>query len=85
MLQSTALMLACNYGQTAVVRYLLQAGADMTLKGDDGMTCLHLATQNGHLECAQAILDQKNTPRKFLNSQVIKILCQKATTFSKYR
>merc|ERR1719312_193549 len=33
------------------------------------MTCLHLATQSGHLECAQAIVNHKNMPRKFLNCQ----------------
>ena len=33
------------------------------------MTCLHLATQNGHLACAESILNQKDMPRKFLNSQ----------------
>ena len=30
--QNTPLMLACHYGQGEVVKYLLQAGADMTLK-----------------------------------------------------
>lgn len=41
----------------------------MTLRGDDGMTCLHLATQNGFLECAHVILGQLHLPRNFLNTQ----------------
>lgn len=51
------------------VSFLRQAGADLTLKGDDGMTCLHLAAQSGHLECCHVILGQTNLPRKFLNLQ----------------
>ncbi len=41
----------------------------MTQIGDDGMTCLHLATQNGFLECAHVILSQSHLPRNFLNKQ----------------
>ena len=72
--QNSPLMLACIKGQPPVVRYLLQAGADLTLRGDDGMTCLHLAAQNGHLECVQDILSQNNLPRRFINQQVSQML-----------
>ena len=37
--------------------------------GDDGMTSLHLAAQNGHLEVVHAILNQNNMPKKFINLQ----------------
>ena len=37
--------------------------------GDDGMTSLHLAAQNGHLEVVHAILNQNHIPRKFINLQ----------------
>ena len=36
-------------GFADVTRYLLSAGAQAGLSGDDGMTALHFATQNGHL------------------------------------
>ena len=49
--------------------YSFIAGADLTLRGDDGMTCLHLAAQSGHLECVHVILGQNNLPRKFINLQ----------------
>ena len=35
--------------------------------GDDGMTSLHLAAQNGHIEVVHAILNQNNMPRKYIN------------------
>jgi len=62
-------MLACIKGKANLVKYLVAAGADLTLRGDDGMTCLHLASQNGHLECVHLILMQINLPRKFINLQ----------------
>lgn len=67
--QNSALMIASIKGRHEVVKYLLQAGADPTLRGDDGMTCLHLATQSGHLECSHVILNQTNLPRNFMNLQ----------------
>ena len=56
-------------GKANIVRYLCAAGANLTMRGDDGMTCLHLAAQNGHLECVHVIMGQNNLPRKFLNLQ----------------
>ena len=56
-------------GRANLVKYLVSAGADLTLRGDDGMTCLHLAAQNGKLDCVHLILSQKNLPRKFMNLQ----------------
>ena len=68
----TPLMLACAEGHTDVVKYLLHLGADMVLRGNDGMTCLHLAAQSGHLECVHAILTQNLFPRRMINETVIK-------------
>ena len=50
-----------------MVRYLIAAGAKVELKSDDGMTALHLATQNGHLECAHIILGSNNLPKNHIN------------------
>ena len=69
--ECSPLMVACAEGKVNVVRYLLHVGADMTLRGHDGMTCLHLAAQNGHLECVHAILSQSRLPRKLINETVI--------------
>ena len=44
--QNTPLMLACHYGQGEVVKYLLQAGADMTLKV---IMLLNVDTSKSHL------------------------------------
>ena len=54
--QNTPLMLACIKGRTNIIKYLLAAGADLTLRGDDGMTCLHLAAQNGHSDVLQVLI-----------------------------
>ena len=62
-------MLACIKGKANIVRYLCAAGANLTMRGDDGMTCLHLAAQNGHLECVHVIMGQNNLPKKWMNLQ----------------
>merc|ERR1712150_282148 len=59
--------IASQEGKSDIVRYLLQAGADLKWKGDDGMTSLHLAAQNGHLEVVHAILNQNNKQREIIN------------------
>ena len=38
--QLTPLMLAASKGKADVVKYLIRIGADVTLKGEDGMTAL---------------------------------------------
>lgn len=67
--QCSSLMIACSIGKVEMVRYLLGAGADITLRRDNGMTCLHLAAQNGHLECVHAILSKSRVPKKFINME----------------
>ena len=50
----TALMFAAAEGQTEVVKLLLAAGADATLKDVDGDTARNFAAQNGHTETVAA-------------------------------
>ena len=50
-----------------MVRYLITAGASLGLKSDDGMTALHLAAQNGHLESCHIILGANTRPKNHIN------------------
>ena len=47
---STALMVAVNKGHSAVVRALLNAGADLSLTTKDGRSAFLIAADNGNLE-----------------------------------
>ena len=44
-------------GHTEVARLLIKAGADLTLKANDGLTSLANATSKGHVAIAQLIKD----------------------------
>ncbi|CAN7994082.1 unnamed protein product [Ixodes hexagonus] len=46
----TPLMRAVDARRASVVHYLLKVGANPQAKGEDGMTCLHLAARCGSLE-----------------------------------
>jgi TonB family protein len=52
----TALMHAGSAGQDAVVRVLLDAGADVSRRNKAGETALHLAAQNGRTAVARLLL-----------------------------
>ncbi|MEM7589814.1 MAG: ankyrin repeat domain-containing protein [Myxococcota bacterium] len=52
----TCLMMAAISGYTHVARYLLQYGADITLKSTEGKTALDYAVEKGRNEITQAIL-----------------------------
>lgn len=54
----TPLHLAASLDQAAAIRVLVEAGADLEAKLDDGWTPLHLAAQ-GHPEAVSALLDTK--------------------------
>ena len=55
----TPLMHAAAEGQLEVVKILLEAGADPSLKDVDGDTAESFATQNGHNEVAGLLREQK--------------------------
>lgn len=70
----SALMCAVVGNRNDVLRLLVQCSADVTLKGTDGMTALHLAAKTGNFVAAQIILDhyQKSAStfkyERFLNA-----------------
>ncbi len=49
-------MTAAESGQTEIVRSLIQSGADVNAKRDDGASALTLATRDGHLEIVRLLL-----------------------------
>lgn len=53
----TAVMCAVVGEKNDILKLLIQCGADVTLKGPDGMTSLHLAAKIGNYMGAQIILD----------------------------
>jgi ankyrin repeat protein len=72
----TPLMAACAEGKTEVIKYLIHVGANMELRSNDGMSCLHLAAKNGHLEAVHVILTSGELAvrKKLLNQTVSRIL-----------
>ena len=44
-------------GHAAAVRLLLDYGVDVTTKGDDGLTTLHVASLGGHVEVVRILLE----------------------------
>jgi uncharacterized protein len=54
---STPLMMAARYGTDFAVNTLLTAGADPTLKNEQGLTALDFATQAGNDKVAKTIAD----------------------------
>ena len=69
--ECSPLMVSCVEGQTDVIKYLLLVGANMCLRSHEGMTCLHLAAKNGHLEAVHAVLSHSRLPKKLINETVI--------------
>ena len=51
------LVLAAQEGHLAVVRLLLEAGADKDAADTDGDTALHIAAKEGHLEVVRLLLE----------------------------
>ncbi|XP_045102813.1 histone-lysine N-methyltransferase EHMT1-like isoform X2 [Portunus trituberculatus] len=65
----TPLMIAITKEQNDVVHYLVQAGASLMAKTQDGMTCLHLAAKCGNLTACQHILESGRLTRHAINMQ----------------
>ena len=51
----TALMLAADWGNDAMVRMLLRLGADSTAENRDGLTSRQIAADSGYPEVADII------------------------------
>ena len=65
---SSALMLACIYGQTEAAKVLIKNGASLTLKNNDGATALHIAAFFCHKETVILLLEQGANPNSKNNS-----------------
>ncbi|KAG4069648.1 hypothetical protein HA402_014671 [Bradysia odoriphaga] len=68
----TAIMCAVVGGKNEILKLLVQFGADVTVKGQDGMTALHLAAKNGNIAAVEIILEHRrsaslNDFEKFIN------------------
>jgi ankyrin repeat protein len=61
-----AFVWACRFGRTAVVELLLEHGVDPAVTDDDGMTGLHWAAANGHLEVVR-LLTERGAPLEAQN------------------
>ncbi len=53
----TSLSLACASGETEVVQYLIDSGADLEMRNWDGSTALYMAVESGSLDCFSLLLE----------------------------
>ncbi|KAL8853044.1 MAG: hypothetical protein Q9221_002074 [Calogaya cf. arnoldii] len=58
---STPLMDAINYDKTNVALQLFQHGVDVNIQDANGMTALHFASAEGHLEIVQTMMKQQTS------------------------
>jgi euchromatic histone-lysine N-methyltransferase len=65
---TTPLMQAIEARNNDVVKYLINVGASMDIKGEDGMTSLHVAAKCGNIEAVHYII---NTGKINVNLQVM--------------
>ena len=56
---STPLSTAVTFGKTAMVKALIEAKADLSVKNNDGATALHNAAFFCHVEITQILIDAK--------------------------
>ena len=55
----SAIHLACRNGEEAIVRDLINAGADVDLRDEEWRSGLHVACEHGHVECARLLIESK--------------------------
>ena len=58
---ATAAMYATQGGLVDIMEYLLNEGANFGLPTTNGVNCLHMAAQQGHLEAVQWLVINNNT------------------------
>ncbi|XP_037094837.1 ankyrin repeat and KH domain-containing protein 1-like [Pollicipes pollicipes] len=76
--KESALTLACYKGHLAMVRFLLEAGADQEHKTEEMHTALMEASMDGHVEVARLLLDsgaQVNMPADSFESPLTLAAC----------
>ena len=56
---STPLIAAATFGKTAIVKALIDANADLSIKNNEGATALHTAAFFCHVEIVQLLIDAK--------------------------
>lgn len=57
---STPLISAATFGQTEVAKALINAGADLSIKNNDGATALHAAAFFGRVEVSKLLIAAKS-------------------------
>lgn len=56
---STPLITAATFGKNKIAKVLIDAGADLSIKNNDGATALHSAAFFCHVEIVQMLIDAK--------------------------
>ena len=56
----TALHYSARYGSYDIFAYFADVGADIYLKNNDGLNCLHIAALYGHLNLCKILIDKHN-------------------------
>jgi ankyrin repeat protein len=59
MVGSTPLITACTFNKVKIAEALINAGANLTIKNNDGSTALHTAAFFGRIEIVQLLIDAK--------------------------
>lgn len=54
------MMLAVSHGKLDLARLLLDCGADVNVRDDDGSTALMCASEHGHVDIVKLLLSQPN-------------------------
>ncbi|CAG9858438.1 unnamed protein product [Phyllotreta striolata] len=65
--QNTPLMLAIIAHKMDVVQYLVHVGANIAVKGTDGMTALHVSAKCGNLDACRILLEASSSFKDFIN------------------